>query len=484
MSVDPTDGALNVIWYSDENDPDRTDGSPQVDLLVTESTDAGLTWSPPARVTPSRSRPSGFFGDYLGIDAYGGVAHPIWVDTTLGSGTLDVATTQIGAADLSITKADSPDPAVAGSTLTYGLTVGNAGPAAARDVVVTDTLPAGVTFESSDAGCTATSGTVTCTLAQLTAGSSAGIHLTVSIDPALVHDAGAAVQLMNTASVTSSQPDPVTTDNTSSQVTTVRAESDLAIESLLVTGATTDPAVGASTTRTLTAEVTNSGPSTPTDATVTFGATAGTGLTASVTPTTAGLTAVGTGPAREVSATATVTCTAPGTHQLTVHAQVAPDDPATTDPNATNDAAEQKVDIDCLVPVAVNIKPGSLRNPVKATTGEVPVAVLTTTVGEYGLPLAVDATSIDVTTVRFASAAALQTGGGAPESHGIGHPEDALELDERTRDGDIDTVLHFDPVAAGITGSSSVLCVRGTLEVSGSPYGFIGCDTVLPVGRW
>ena len=56
-------------------------------------------------------------------------------------------------ADLSIAKSDSADPVLPGDSLTYTVTVSNAGPSAANDVAVTDTLPAGVTFVSSS-GCT------------------------------------------------------------------------------------------------------------------------------------------------------------------------------------------------------------------------------------------------------------------------------------------------------------------------------------------
>ena len=51
-------------------------------------------------------------------------------------------------ADLSLTKADSPDPVLAGEQLTYTLTVDNAGPRSATAVQLTDTLPATVTFVS------------------------------------------------------------------------------------------------------------------------------------------------------------------------------------------------------------------------------------------------------------------------------------------------------------------------------------------------
>ncbi len=54
--------------------------------------------------------------------------------------------------DLSISKTDSPDPVVADNNLIYTVRVDNAGPFVAQNVVVTDTLPAGVTFVSTS-GC-------------------------------------------------------------------------------------------------------------------------------------------------------------------------------------------------------------------------------------------------------------------------------------------------------------------------------------------
>jgi uncharacterized repeat protein (TIGR01451 family) len=45
-------------------------------------------------------------------------------------------------ADLSVTKTDSPDPVVAGTNLTYTVTVSNAGPLAAAGAAASDTLPA------------------------------------------------------------------------------------------------------------------------------------------------------------------------------------------------------------------------------------------------------------------------------------------------------------------------------------------------------
>ncbi|MCS7219678.1 MAG: DUF11 domain-containing protein, partial [Thermus sp.] len=67
---------------------------------------------------------------------------------------------------LSVGKADSPDPVQAGALVTYTLTVQNApsaiGPA--LGVVVTDTLPAYVQFQSCSPACTHASGTATWSL--------------------------------------------------------------------------------------------------------------------------------------------------------------------------------------------------------------------------------------------------------------------------------------------------------------------------------
>ena len=76
-------------------------------------------------------------------------------------------------ANLSLTKTDSPDPVLVGQQVTYDLTVDNAGPRAATGTVVTDTLPAGMIFDSatpSQGMCSHTSGTVTCQLGTVGSG--------------------------------------------------------------------------------------------------------------------------------------------------------------------------------------------------------------------------------------------------------------------------------------------------------------------------
>jgi uncharacterized repeat protein (TIGR01451 family) len=482
MAVDPVDGDINIIWYSDENDPNRTDATPLIDLYFTRSSDDGVSFDTPIRVTGASSRPGGFFGDYLGIDAYGGVAHPIWVDTTFGTGTFDAATTQIGAADLSITKADTTDPAVAGTSVTYDVAVTNAGPAEARDVVVSDQLPAGTTLATSSVPCSPIGGgTIECAVADLIpAGASTTVSITLDVDPSLVHDAGHAVTLTNLASVSSSQPDPSPGDNSVAETTTVVAETDLAVTSLTATGPPLDPVVGASTTRDLSATVTNLGPSGPVDTAVTFIAVPAPGVTVTLPAVPASIPALAVGGLQTAQQTAMISCDAPGTHTIVFEATATPDEPATTDPVAANDSATHTVAVECLVPVVINIKPGSNPNPVNPGSGGViPVALLTTTAGEYGLPLAFDATGVDISSMRFGPIDVLQSGSGAPEKHQRGHFEDSFELDEVTRDGDVDLLAHFATKATPIPPGTTELCVRGTFDAAGMTYGFLGCDAVV-----
>ncbi len=107
-------------------------------------------------------------------------------------------------ADLSATKSAAPSPAVAGAPLTYTIEIANAGPDSATDVVVTDPLPAGVTFVSaSGAGwsCSHDAGTVTCTRADLAVGTAPAIAIEVTAPNAIT-------SLSNTATIAATSVDP------------------------------------------------------------------------------------------------------------------------------------------------------------------------------------------------------------------------------------------------------------------------------------
>jgi uncharacterized repeat protein (TIGR01451 family) len=119
-------------------------------------------------------------------------------------------------ADLRVTKSDSPDPVVVGQTLTYSIGVSNAGPDGATGVTLTDTLPAGTSFQSatpSQGSCGQAAGTVTCNLGSLASGASATIEIKVA-----PQNTGT---ITNTASATGGQSDPDTANNSATATTTV-----------------------------------------------------------------------------------------------------------------------------------------------------------------------------------------------------------------------------------------------------------------------
>jgi uncharacterized repeat protein (TIGR01451 family) len=92
-------------------------------------------------------------------------------DPNTGNNSATEMTTVTPAADLAVTKSDSPDPVLVSDHLTYTVTVTNNGPSNATGVTMTDTLPASMSFVSatpSQGTCSGTS-TVTCTLGSLAA---------------------------------------------------------------------------------------------------------------------------------------------------------------------------------------------------------------------------------------------------------------------------------------------------------------------------
>jgi hypothetical protein len=115
-------------------------------------------------------------------------------------------------ADVSITTTAAPAPVLTGSAVTYTLSVGNAGPDAADQVVVSDTLPAGTTFHSAaapaDWSCTTpppgSTGALTCHVASLARGATATLTLVVNVDCSVAD--GTAIA--NTATVHSAFDDP------------------------------------------------------------------------------------------------------------------------------------------------------------------------------------------------------------------------------------------------------------------------------------
>jgi hypothetical protein len=226
-------------------------------------------------------------------------------------------------------------------------------------------------------------------------------------------------------------------------------------------------------------QVTNRGPSWPTDGTVTGTAVPSAGGAATPASWTHDVPALTKDAVREISDVVEISCQGTGRQTITVDVEIEPTLATETDLVHTNDAAQATIVTECVVPVAINIKPGGFPNAINLR-GTAPLAVLTTTAGEYGLPLAFDATTIDPSSVLFGPASIVfPETGGARAMHTVTHVEDSWELDETTRDGDDDMVLQFRVAASGLTAASTQACVKGTFTAAdGTLNSFFGCDSV------
>ncbi len=194
-----------------------------------------------------------------GVSAVDGEVGPI---ATIGPKVVVENFANVTQADLVLVKSAAPNPVVAGTNLTYTLTTTNNGPSGATGVTVTDVLPAGVSYVSatSSQGGTPTfaNGTFTADLGGLADGASATTTVIVSVN------SNTTGSITNTAVVGGNEPDPNMANNTSTVITNVNSEADLAI----VKSATPSPVdAGKQLTYTLTA--TNNGPSDATGVTVT-----------------------------------------------------------------------------------------------------------------------------------------------------------------------------------------------------------------------
>lgn len=128
-------------------------------------------------------------------------------------------------ADLSVLKNARPNPAVPGQTLTYILTVANAGPSDARDVVLTDTLSPALSGGeySLDNGATWLPWSGSTALGTVASGVTRIVLLRGTVA------ANISGSISNTAIVSSSTDDPNPDNNSSSIVTPISAAADLSV---------------------------------------------------------------------------------------------------------------------------------------------------------------------------------------------------------------------------------------------------------------
>ena len=122
--------------------------------------------------------------------------------------------------DVSVTMVASPKPVQANGSLTYTLTVGNAGPDNAESVNATQSLPSGAQFISatpSQGTCTSSTSSITCDVGTIASQGSATITVIVHVA------APAGSTLQSSAAAAAAWVDPNPNDNTASDSTDVVA---------------------------------------------------------------------------------------------------------------------------------------------------------------------------------------------------------------------------------------------------------------------
>lgn len=96
LCVDESNGNLMVVYHDTVNDSNRL----QTDVFMQTSTDDGLTWSTPVRVTSARSDETtagadlNKYGDYNGLSGFFGTFFPTWTDRR-GTGPEEIWTSRL-----------------------------------------------------------------------------------------------------------------------------------------------------------------------------------------------------------------------------------------------------------------------------------------------------------------------------------------------------------------------------------------------------
>ena len=159
--------------------------------------------------------------------------------------TITNTSTTIGAvasstSDLSLINLVSVPTAKLGDSITYTLIVTNAGPAAARGVQVNDVLPSNLTYISNDAGTTGTNYTISTgvwTIGNLADGSSTALHITAS-----VQNASTGPYIVDTATATDTNGDPVSGNNTATSTIVIPSGTFIPSGTVLSASTSTVPA--------------------------------------------------------------------------------------------------------------------------------------------------------------------------------------------------------------------------------------------------
>jgi uncharacterized repeat protein (TIGR01451 family) len=206
-------------------------GTTFVSLTRDSGPAASCTFPPAACTIPILGNgQTGVFTLVVHVDQTGTLTNSVTVTTESfesdpSNNSDSVETTVSADADLAVTKS-GPATAVAGTNVTYALTLTNNGPSDAANVALSDPIPAGTTFVS----ITQTSGptfscnnTALCTIASLDGGDTATFNLVVAVSP------GSTGSVVNTATASSTTPDSIPANNSDTETTPLTTSADLAV---------------------------------------------------------------------------------------------------------------------------------------------------------------------------------------------------------------------------------------------------------------
>ena len=183
-------------------------------------------------------------------------------DPNLANNSATVTTLGATQANLSVTKAITGGTLQPGDTVTYTITVANAGPSDSQTVALSDVVPANTTFVSdaqlSGPAFTLTNpavggtGTISGTIATLASGASASFTMVVLVSPSTPDG----TTITNTATVSAATADPNLANNSSTVTSVSAAEADVSVTKTAAAGP-----VFAGNTVAYTITVSNAGPS-------------------------------------------------------------------------------------------------------------------------------------------------------------------------------------------------------------------------------
>lgn len=403
---------------------------------------------------------------------------------------LDTLQEELRKTDLSVDIEPSSDPVVAGTELTYTITVQNNGPNPADLTQLSMVLPSAAEFVAGVDECELSGGEeLLCELGTILAGENRDLSIIVAIDAGAAYEIGPGEGLMATASVTSTAEffnDPEPENNSKSIETDVVAEVDLNAQFFInLDVIPRDVLLEDEREFPLRVELYNNGPSAPVDVELVFSIEASPEVRvteAATNPTS--FTGLGLKKPEYLTLEYSIACLEPGTASVTFSLEGAPVN--ANDPDSQYNTNKFEMTVNCVVPVAVNIQPGDFPNVIDIDnlTGDAPLAVLTTAAGEYNLPLAIDATRIDASSLLFGRRDLVfdivtPTGTG-DLVNGVSHA-DSFELDDETKDGDLDAVMRFKMAESRLRVTDTEACVRGILNhASFGRVHFFGCDEVVP----